>query len=134
MNEAVMPWLGGWKYKLLPLVKGTPYDGSTIERITEYDRHDADTPYCYELSDKRLVWIPADQHELYRLRYWIARAVKYLPTQTECQCQGEHDCEPCRLRREVKVLQIALPTKDTVDGRYERVITSCFKHGGKNEM
>ena len=34
------------------------------------------------------------------LKKWQAEAVAELPTQTQCQCQGEADCVPCRLRRE----------------------------------
>ena len=64
-----------------------------------FDRTYEDAEPGAELEAERAARMKADA-ECAVLKKWQAEAVAELPTRTQCQCQGEADCVPCRLIRE----------------------------------
>lgn len=42
---------------------GTPYAGSTIVDVLDFDAGDPYQPYLYQLADGRTVWVPTVDEE-----------------------------------------------------------------------
>jgi len=60
---------------------------------------------CWGSGDAERSWLNLRKLEnqnnsFKRMQSWIYKAAKYIPTMTQCQCQGEMDCDSCQLRRE----------------------------------
>ena len=69
-----------------------------------------------------------------QLLNWMRMAAKYIPTTTQCQCQGEHDCEPCQLRKQAYEFIVKERWQEAVQNRDRpgRQEGSTDPHGGNS--